>query len=600
MTMNDQQRREIAERFRDQRIFVQIAAYRDTDLPNTIRSALAEAANPARVRLGICHQYDDATRADLDEWRDDPRVTVDAVPATESRGAGWARARTQTLWDHEPYTLQIDAHTRFATAWDDRSVAMLESIDRDRPILTNYPLGFHIDPDGVEQRGTATTPYRLGLVPDREPGTFRQRSEPAPPSDRPGRHPFVAAGNLFTLGRFCRDVPYDPDIYFTGEEINLAVRAYTHGYDLYYPNECLLWHWYDHPSRLHWQDHDDHGRLDEISQHRLQLLLTGDDAELGHLGAGRQRTVAAYEHFSGVSLRPVAVDPPLPAREPGRRLRHRGHAPRHGSAIAPGLDEPTVPRLGDDGVGPPAAVTAVQVLGPFNSGTCLMFNYCHQLTAARTQYHLLEWKHSLPPAYTWDEDCPWDEEDGGPPDELLRATLVVIMVRSPYFWARSTARQGYHLRFEDGAVTFSERLRSPVFFGDRRYDSLVAVWNAYYRAYRTHREPTSAAFVRLEDLVEHPMEIVRGLGHHLDLVSSPRLEQEVAQIAATPAKAHVQGPCVDRDQARRLYRFDGIERLISPADLTLMGEQLDPDLMADFGYPIVRPSQAGDGGFATL
>jgi len=293
-------RRVTDERYVDRRIFVQIASYRDADLPNTIRSAVRTAAQPARLRFGICHQYDDDTAGDLDEWHDDPRVTIDAVPATESRGVGWARARTQHLWDHEPYTLQVDAHMRFAHRWDDRSVTMLESIDTERPILTNYPLRFHVEADGSEVREPARTARRLGLEPTRAPGSFRQRSEPAPNTDRPGRHPFLAAGNLFTVGRFCRDVPYDPGIYFGGEEISLAVRAYTHGYDLYYPHECLLWHWYDHPSRLHWQDHDNHTGLAEIARDRLRRLLAGDDDGFGQLGLGRARSLGAYRHFAGI------------------------------------------------------------------------------------------------------------------------------------------------------------------------------------------------------------------------------------------------------------------------------------------------------------
>ena len=62
-SLDDAQRREIEARFADRRVFVQIAAYRDADLPHTVRSALARAARPARVRVGICHQYDDRTLA---------------------------------------------------------------------------------------------------------------------------------------------------------------------------------------------------------------------------------------------------------------------------------------------------------------------------------------------------------------------------------------------------------------------------------------------------------------------------------------------------------------------------------------------------------
>jgi hypothetical protein len=162
------------------------------------------------------------------------------------------------------------------------------------------------------------------------------------------------------------------------------------------------------------------------------------------------------------------------------------------------------------------------------------------------------------------------------------------MVRSPYFWLLSTARQNYQIRFEEGAETFSDRLRCRVHFRRRRYDNLTALWNAYYRSYRTHLEPIGAAFVRLEDLVEAPMAIVNALGRHLEIRSSPRLEAEVARIAATPAKVH-QGPCLAGEQARRQYRVENVPRLISADDLALINEQIDHDLLAAFGYPIVRP-----------
>jgi hypothetical protein len=262
LPLNDAQRREIEERFGDRRIFVQVAAYRDGDLPNTVRSALAHAASPARIRFGICHQYDDRTIAALEEWRDDPRITVDRISADASRGVGWARARTQALWDHEPYTLQVDAHTRFADGWDERFVAMLDSVDRDRPILSGPPLRFHIGADGIEHREA----QRAGRARHHWP---RPALEP--------RH-------LFTVGRFCRDVPYDERITAGDEAIDLAVRAYTHGYDLRIPDECLVWHWKEHPFPRHPGDR------------RVRSARGGSVP----LGLGGARTVAAYEHFAGL------------------------------------------------------------------------------------------------------------------------------------------------------------------------------------------------------------------------------------------------------------------------------------------------------------
>lgn len=259
---------------------------------------------------------------------------------------------------------------------------------------------------------------------------------------------------------------------------------------------------------------------------------------------------------------------------------------------APGLGPMQVPQLGDAGVGPPDRITAVQVFGPYNSGTCLMFNYPHHLTELRTRHHLLAWKHSLPPVFKWDQACAWKQKEGGPPEALLRATLVVCMVRSPYFWLLSTAAQSYGIRFENEVATFSERLRCPVRLQGRRYENLTAIWNAYYGSYRTYLEPAGAAFVRLEDLVEAPMAIVSALGRHVQ-ISSSGVEEEVARIAATPAKRH-NGPCVAGEEARQLYRVDNVANLISAADLALINQQIDHSLLAAFGYPVVAPLQAGE------
>jgi len=38
--------------------------------------------------------------------------------------------------------------------------------------------------------------------------------------------------------------PYDPGLYFHGEELSLAVRDFTHGYDLFHPTRDILWHSY--------------------------------------------------------------------------------------------------------------------------------------------------------------------------------------------------------------------------------------------------------------------------------------------------------------------------------------------------------------------
>ncbi|MGA8261979.1 MAG: GlcNAc-transferase family protein [Arenicellales bacterium] len=288
-------------------IFVQIASYRDPELVHTIQSCLTNAEDPGRLTFGICQQYDDATADDLVPYEDDPRFRLDRIHYRESRGCCWARNRTNRLYRGEAYTLQIDAHMRFAPSWDRELIDMMGRVDSDKPVLTTYPPGYSIV-NGQSVLSDASEIVRLRLKKLNLDLTTRLEGESVPATDTPGKSPFLAAGFLFTVGRFCVDVEYDPEIYFSGEEISLAARAYTHGYDLYYPVKTLLWHCYDHGGPLHWSDHPGRQReMHETALSRLDTLLLHDHTVLGKYGLGNERSLSDYEDYAGINFARTAA-----------------------------------------------------------------------------------------------------------------------------------------------------------------------------------------------------------------------------------------------------------------------------------------------------
>jgi hypothetical protein len=90
-------------------IFVQIPAYRDAELINTLDSLLGQARHPARLRVRICWQC-----AQQDElpphYLAAGNVEIDRIDYRRTRGANWARRRAQEHWRGEPYSLIIDSH----------------------------------------------------------------------------------------------------------------------------------------------------------------------------------------------------------------------------------------------------------------------------------------------------------------------------------------------------------------------------------------------------------------------------------------------------------------------------------------------------------
>lgn len=304
-------------------IFIQIASYRDPQLVPTLTDAIEQAHDPSRLHFCVAWQHDDDERQDelFAGLADRCRLTILDIPHRESRGACWARNRIQQCYDGEAYTLQLDSHHRFVRGWDDICIEMLEGLRADgveRPLLTTYLPSF--DPEN-DPGARVQEPWGLAFdrfIPEGAiffmPGTIPNwQSEP-----RPIRARFFSAHFAFTLGRFSLDVQHNPEYYFHGEEISIAARAYTHGYDLFHPHRLIAWHEYTRKGRTkHWDDHSDWGNTN-VSSHGHNRRLFGMDeyadqpdavreAQTGKYGFGAARPLEAYERFAGICFRRRAV-----------------------------------------------------------------------------------------------------------------------------------------------------------------------------------------------------------------------------------------------------------------------------------------------------
>ena len=290
------------------RIFIQIASYRDPELVKTIKSIIENARNPKNLRFGICRQYHPEDGFDsLEEYKDDNRFRVIDVLYSESKGVCWARNLTQTLYEGEEYTMQIDSHMRFEKNWDSEFIKMIKQLQKDgfeKPLLTGYVSSFNPENDPAER---VKEPWRMvfdrfipeGAVfflPETIPG-WEKLKKPIPAR-------FYSAHFCFTLGQFSEEVQHDPEFYFHGEEISIAVRAYTWGYDLFHPHKTLVWHEYTRNGRTkQWDDDPDWGNKN-VRSHQKNRKLFGMDGEgtmdMGKYGFGPIRTLREYEIYAGI------------------------------------------------------------------------------------------------------------------------------------------------------------------------------------------------------------------------------------------------------------------------------------------------------------
>jgi len=298
------------------KIFVQIASYRDPELEKTIKSMIENAKKPNNLRIGVCRQYHPEDGFDtLNEYRKDKKFRILDVLYTESKGVCWARNQVQQLYGGEEYTLQIDSHMRFEKNWDDEFIKMVKQLQKKgfkKPLLTGYVSSFNPENDPAER---IKEPWRMvfdrfipeGAVfflPETIPGWEKMKE---PVTSR-----FYSAHFAFTVGQFSVEVQHDPEFYFHGEEISIAARAYTHGYDLFHPHKTLVWHEYTRKGRTkQWDDDKEWVNRNNVS-HSKNRKLFGMDGELSDVdfdiyGFGTERTLKEYEIYSGLRFSRRAV-----------------------------------------------------------------------------------------------------------------------------------------------------------------------------------------------------------------------------------------------------------------------------------------------------
>jgi hypothetical protein len=298
-------------------IFVGISSYRDPLLAHTIKSALDHAKYPERLRFGIVEQ-------EVLEHRINPSaffgadITYIAIDPTASRGACWARSIQMSLYNDENWLLQCDSHTIFGDDWDEYFVEMSKILrmSNKKCLISSYPRGFTFK--NGKSAPVADDGKVIGHVCTKDAsfdsGTPVTSIHPiGVDSLVPVRGFFIGAGCIFAPGKFVYDVPYDPYLYFNGEEHSLSVRAFTHGWDVYHAPAMPIYHLFENNGgdsyrKKHWSEDEDEdrklkwGTLDVRAKMRLSaMLFRGED--VGRLGLGNVRTLEQFAEFSGIDYK---------------------------------------------------------------------------------------------------------------------------------------------------------------------------------------------------------------------------------------------------------------------------------------------------------
>ena len=318
-----------------ERIFVAIPCYRDEELQATLRSLFSEAVDPERIAVGVCLQI--IPEIDAPIFRGLAKLTGVRVRSYDARtvpGLGWARQVAHSLRKDEEFVLQIDSHMRFHRGWDADLLRMLKNCPSKKPVLSTYPAAY-IPEDPLECYTPVITQAQFF---DNGMSFFEGESFEL---QEPTRTPFLAGGFAFAPAALFDDVPCDPHIGSSGEELGYSLRAFTHGWDFFAPHRCLIHRHYvrEHAPRpsddnADWREHE------QLSMLRLHRLF-GSPQELspevaigldGPYGLGAIRTRMEFEQFARIDFSELrwrsapAANPEIDLAQRAQRVQPAQHA----------------------------------------------------------------------------------------------------------------------------------------------------------------------------------------------------------------------------------------------------------------------------------
>ena len=300
------------------KIFISIASYQDLLLPITINSAYTNAKFKENLRFGIVDQCN--VRLDFSKAKIKDQITYLHIEPKNARGPCWARSLAQTLMNDEEYFLQVDSHTTFEKDWDEYLIKYIKTIKKDqkKPVISAYPRGFEIVDFNkkifrkLQEDDHSTHVMILDKEKSFKDGYFSMQKGLPSSSKSIYKGFLLSAGFLFAESEMVEQVPYDPNLYFEGEETTMALRLFTNGFDIFHIPRIPLFHCYvDYSNEakrpMHWNEEENKDRtvkwqeLQSRSKERISKIITGDMK--GSFGLGLDRSLDDYKELSGIDIK---------------------------------------------------------------------------------------------------------------------------------------------------------------------------------------------------------------------------------------------------------------------------------------------------------
>ena len=290
----------------DETIFVSVPSYRDPQCFDTIKSLWTNATQPKNIYVGVCQQNSDMDEDVGNKVRMmfpslyDNNFFILRVDADEATGPCMARELIENfLYDDQDFVLMIDSHTTFRNNWDTRLLDEWRRTKDPCAILTTYPNQYGGGNKWSSQQPTFLKAKKWSFVkfPLYIQGRFKEQpGKPVPAI-------VIAAGFCFLPRHAVDKAPYVTDVPFSfiGEETVMAIKYFTHGFNIYSPTENIVETSFRRSERPNFTEIV-RTQKDDIREESNRRLL---DIACGRLSSevGEERLVEDYYAYSGMDIR---------------------------------------------------------------------------------------------------------------------------------------------------------------------------------------------------------------------------------------------------------------------------------------------------------
>jgi hypothetical protein len=269
-----------------EKIYIGLASYRDHDLINTIKSFYNNAACPSRLFFSIVSYEDSAQDTPLDlSFIPEEQYSYQRVDYRLALGACKSRHLANSLLTEEyTYFVQADAHSRLFEMWDEIAIWHYKRCSDkwgEDYLFTKYPPAYEVKWEGDVNVGDvylSSSNYLGKVVPEWQTSLWLLTHSELEDSVFGDLSIGFSANCVFGSARAMLKIPYDPFLYFSGEEPTLGVRAYVNGVNLVAPPFNFMWTNYNRENgrrKQQWDDDNDWWVLDKYSRNRQADFYSG-------------------------------------------------------------------------------------------------------------------------------------------------------------------------------------------------------------------------------------------------------------------------------------------------------------------------------------